>query len=148
MRAVCVSVRRVAKEDTRGYWTDPYPLAALPAGRSFCRPDPLRSCFGALEKRQLAARTIVLMLQLLELRLEVGLLLFVQRRTFLTGELHPIATVLGSLDPFLQGLAQLFRPHRKERLQGLPAALNLFLFRHDPANICTQHDMPPYVSKN
>jgi hypothetical protein len=89
-------------------------LSTLAAGRRFRRSDPLRPRFGALEKGQLATGAIILMLQLLELRLEVGLLLLVQRGTFLTGELHPIATVLGSFDPLFQRFAQLLRPHGKE----------------------------------
>ena len=77
-------------------------LSTLAAGRRFRRSDPLRPRFGALEKGQLATGAIILMLQLLELRLEVGLLLLVQSRTFFTGEKHPIPARFRSLDPLLQ----------------------------------------------
>src|SRR5687767_11302645 len=84
-----------------------YTLSTFAPGCCFGSSNPLCPCLGALEKRQLATSTIIFMLQLLELRLEVGLLLLVQGCTFLARELHPVAADLGPLDPLLQGFAQL-----------------------------------------
>src|SRR5688572_7566077 len=83
MRAACARVKWLAREDTRGV-AGPIHLPTFAPRRCFGSSNPLCSCLGALEKRQLAPRTVVLMLQLLELRLEVGLLLLVQGCTFLT----------------------------------------------------------------
>lgn len=102
MRAACTRVRRLVNEDTRGCLGHRIRLPAFTTGRGFRCPDPLRPSFGSLEEGQLPAGPVVLMLQLLKLRLEVGLLLLVQRRTFFTRELHPVTAILGSFDPFFQ----------------------------------------------
>jgi hypothetical protein len=125
-----------ARQDGKRGQSSSLRLSTLPAGCRFRRSDALRPRFGSLEKGQLATRTIVLMLKLLELRPKVGLFLLVQRGAFLARELHPIPARFGSFDPLLQRFTQLLRSHRKERLQGLSAPLYLLLFRHDPANVC------------
>jgi hypothetical protein len=91
-----------ARQDGKRGQSSGLRLSTLAAGRRFRRSNALGSRFGSLEKSQLATRAVVLMLQLLELRTEVGLFLLVQGGAFLPRELHPIAARFGSFDPLLQ----------------------------------------------
>ena len=85
--------------------------ATLPPGCGLGSPDPLSPYFRPLERSQLPAGSILLILKLVELRLEVELLSLVQRGAFLLRKMDPIATGLGPLDSLLQRLTQLLGTH-------------------------------------
>ena len=84
MRAAWARVRGEVDRDTLGFCPDQYPLSTLATGGRLGCSDPLSASLRPLEQGQLSASSVILMLQLLELRFEVGLFLFVQGGTFLT----------------------------------------------------------------
>ena len=82
--------------------------ATFPPRCGLGSPNPLSPYFRPLERSQLPTGSILLMLKLVELRLEVELLSLVQRGAFFLRKMDPISTDLGPLDPLFQRLTQLF----------------------------------------
>ena len=85
--------------------------ASFPPGCGFGGPNPLRPRLGSFERGQLPSGSILLVLQLVELRLEMELLPLVQRGAFFLRKLDPISTSPSPLDPLFQRLPQLLGTH-------------------------------------
>ena len=85
--------------------------ATFPPGCGFGSPNPLSPHLRSLECGQLPAGSILLVLELVELRLEMEFLSRVKRGAFFLRKMDPIPTGLGPLNPLFQRLAQLLGAH-------------------------------------
>lgn len=85
--------------------------ATFPPGCGFGSPNPLSSHLRSLKRSQLSAGSILLMLKLIELRLEMKFLSLVKCGAFFLRKMDPIPTGLRPLDSLFQRLTQLFGAH-------------------------------------
>ena len=85
--------------------------ATFPPGCGFGSPNPLGPRLRSFECGQLSSGSILLVLKLVELRLEMNLFSIVKRGTFFLRKMEPVSTSPGSLDPLFQRLPQLFGTH-------------------------------------
>ena len=102
MCAPCERVRRGSEAATLVRHSDKTGSTAFPPGCGFGSPDPLSPCLCSFECSQLPSGSILLVLKLVELRLEMELFSIVQRGTFLLRKLHPISTSPSPLNPLCQ----------------------------------------------
>jgi hypothetical protein len=76
--------------------------ATFPPGCGFGSPNPLSPYLRSFECGQLPSGSILLVLKLVELRLEMELFSRVKRGTFFFRKMDPISTSPSPLDPLFQ----------------------------------------------